>query len=294
MAARLRASSTQRSRSTSVAATPSASQRTASRRRARSWASASRSVLSGWACVPALESLVERHDALGAALVGVRHDALLERSLVDPRVGVGVAEAHDRVTGDRPGELRVPGRRDVLGSGAAVRVAPQRVVVAEGLVDVVEERGRLDEAPVDADAPALGAVGEERRDLGNDGGVLHESWRRVRGQEQPDGLGASRDRHRAERSRAATYPGPPSIVASRWVGTARWPGAGAGSAGRPAGRRRLAARGAPRSPRPARPSRRTTGRPCPRCRCAGRGRRHPRAVRAWTAPGGRTCCRSRR
>ena len=130
--------------------------------------------------IPALEALVERHDALGPALVRVRHDALLERRVREPGLGVVIAETHDRVARDRAGELGVARGRDVLGAGPAVRVALQRVVVAEGLVDVVEERGGLDEAAVDAHAPGLGTVREERRDLGDDGRVLHETRRRVR------------------------------------------------------------------------------------------------------------------
>ena len=69
------------------------------------------------------------------------------------------------------------------GSGASVPEGAERMVDGQGLVDVVEECGRLDE-PAIRDQPGLGgSIGQERRHLRHHGDVLQQPCRWRHGHE---------------------------------------------------------------------------------------------------------------
>jgi len=129
---------------------------------------------------PAVETLLERDHTLRGALVSVGHDALLDGSRARPGGRAGRSEARHRVRDDGARKLRVAGIRQPRGAGLAVAQRLERMVRRQGLVDVMEERGCLDQPPVDRDAGAPGAIGQERGYLRHHRHVLQQS-RRGRG-----------------------------------------------------------------------------------------------------------------
>jgi len=125
---------------------------------------------------PAVEALFERDHAPGGAFVGIGDDAFLDGAVPDPGRDTGIVQARHGMDDERPGQLGVTGFTEPRGTGLAVAQRPQGVIGRQGLVDIMEERGSLDQASIDSDAGARRAIGQERGHLGHDGHVLQQAW----------------------------------------------------------------------------------------------------------------------
>lgn len=74
-----------------------------------------------------------------------------------------------------PCQLRMAGFSEPGGASVAVPKHPVGVIDREGLVDVMEERGSLDEPSIDVETGLAGAMGKERGELGDHGHVLQQT-----------------------------------------------------------------------------------------------------------------------
>ena len=140
------------------------------------------------AAPPAREAGLHGLEALAGALVRIGDEKHLERSPRQPAVRAVVEEARHGMPGDGLRELGVPARGKPRGGPVAVRKGRGRIGPRDRLVDVVEERGRLDERPVRAAAAGRAAPGEPARDLGHGACVAKVPGRRIEG-EQEGGCG---------------------------------------------------------------------------------------------------------
>ena len=130
----------------------------------------------------------------------------------------------------RAGQLRMtgtgqPGRRAVT-----MAEVVRRVVGRERLVDIVEQRRRLDEPAIDDHAARLDASRQPARDLGHGARVAQEPGWGIEGEQQGGGLHPPGHRHRldgtrrrprvrdAAWSRCPTRPGPERPRCSAGVG----------------------------------------------------------------------------
>ena len=102
---------------------------------------------------------------------------------------------------DRARQLGMAGLGQPRGRAVAVGERAQRMVARQDLVDVVEERGRLDEPAVDRRAAPVDAHGEPARHLGHGARVAHHPGLGIEGEQQRDGLQPPGHRHRLDGTR---------------------------------------------------------------------------------------------